>query len=80
MSHSLTKDISGLEGSSDGVLLLLQEVVLVLCLLSQIVRVWTYALFMKGRGCVLTSLPVVLESGFSYSFLLTKSFWSLVKL
>lgn len=42
MSHSQTREISGLEGSSDGVLLLLQEVVLVLvlCLWGQIEQVW----------------------------------------
>lgn len=39
MFHSQTREISGLEGSSDGVLLLLQEVVLVLCLCGPIEQV-----------------------------------------
>lgn len=40
MSHSLIRGISGLEGSSDGVLLLPQGMVLVLCPGGQIEIIW----------------------------------------
>lgn len=73
MSLSLIRGISGLEGSSDGVLLLLQEMVLVLCPWSQIVRLLPGVLSSIQEDqwlCLHTSLTVVLES-FFFLFLFT---------
>lgn len=62
MCHSLTRGISGLEGSSDGLLLLLQEMVLVLRLWGQIEEIWPIASVHEKQWLSLhTSLPVVLD-------------------